>query len=185
MEKEKRNRTERMVLIALFSTLTWIGAYLRVDFIPPIPFTLQTLMVIMAGLILGPRDAPLSQGVYLLLGLSGVPVFTGGGGPGYILRPTFGFILGFVLAAAVVGRLSSLLTKPSFYKCLGIAVVGMGAIYLVAIPYLYLLNQLIFKTPVSLVQLTMGMVPFMLGDLAKSLVIAGVTPAILTRIRDL
>ena len=62
MEKEKRNRTERMVLIALFSTLTWIGAYLRVDFIPPIPFTLQTLMVIMAGLILGPRDAPLSQG---------------------------------------------------------------------------------------------------------------------------
>ena len=91
---EKRNRTERIVLIALFSTLTWIGAYLRIDFIPPIPFTLQTLMVVMAGLILGPRDAPLSQGVYLLLGLSGVPVFTQGGGPGYILRPTFGFFFG-------------------------------------------------------------------------------------------
>ena len=61
----------------------------------------------------------------------------------------------------------------------------MGAIYLVPIPYLYLLNQLILKTPVSLGQLTLGMVPFLLGDLLKALVIAGVAPAILTRLRDL
>lgn len=174
-----------MVLIALFSTLTWIGAYLRIDFVPPIPFTLQTLMVIMAGLILGPRYAPLSQGVYLILGLSGVPVFTQGGGPGYILRPTFGFILGFVLAAWVVGRLGSLLTKPSFLKCLGIALAGMGAIYLVALPYLYLLNLLVLKTPASFLQLTLGVIPFMISDLLKSLVVAGVAPAILTRIDDL
>ncbi len=182
---EQKNRTERIVLIALFSTLTWIGAYLRIEFIPPIPFTLQTLMVVMAGLILGPRDAFLSQGVYLLLGLSGVPVFTQGGGPGYILRPTFGFLLGFVLAAAAVGWLGRLMGKPSFGKCLGIALAGMGIIYLVAIPYIYLLNQLVLKTPVSFTQLTVGMVPFMLGDLLKSLVIAGVTPTILLRIRDL
>jgi len=52
---DKRTRTEKLVLVALFSTLTWVGAYIRVPVLPEVPFTLQTLMVIMAGLILGPR----------------------------------------------------------------------------------------------------------------------------------
>ena len=178
----KRNRTERMVLIALFSTLTWIGAYLRIDFLPPVPFTLQTLMVIMAGLILGARYAALSQGIYVLLGLIGVPVFTQGGGPGYLLRPGFGFILGFVLAAALVGWLGSKFVKLSFFNSFLLSLVGMVAIYLMGIPYIYLINILVLKNPVPILKILLGMLPFMVGDVIKSLIVAGVAPVIVERV---
>ncbi len=182
---KKRNRTEKMVLTALFSTLTWIGAYLQINFIPPVPFTLQTLMVMMSGLILGPRYAALSQGIYVLLGLIGVPVFTQGGGPGYLLRPSFGFILGFVLAAALTGWLGSVLKKPTFLNCFGISLAGMVAVYLIGVPHIYLINLFVLKNPVPFFQIVLGMLPFMVGDIAKSLVVAGVTPTILDRLSNI
>lgn len=182
---EKRKRTEKMVLVALFSTLTWIGAYLRIDIIPPVPFTLQNLMVMMAGVILGPRYAPLSQLVYLFLGLVGVPVFSQGGGLSYVLRPGFAFILGFVGAAAVVGALSSLVRKPTFLRCFAITLTGMIVIYLVALPYLYLLNHLVLNEPVPFKQLALGLTPFFLGDLLKALLIAGLIPPLWRRLPEL
>jgi len=176
---------ERLVLVALFSTLTWIGANLRISLIPPVPFTLQNLMVIMAGIMLGPRDAVFSQLVYLLLGLAGAPVFSQGGGFSYILQPGFGFILGFVGAAAVVGGLSRLLRKPAFWPCFGLALTGMLIIYLIALPYLYLLNRLVLAQPVGLVQLAVGLSPFFLGDLIKAFVIAGLIPPLWARLQEL
>ena len=181
----KRNRTEKMVLVALFSTLTWIGAYLRVDFFPPVPFTLQNFMVVMAGILLGPRYGALSQAVYLLLGLAGIPVFTQGGGLGYVLRPGFGFILGFVCAAAVVGGLSKLFPKLTVVNSFGLALSGMIVIYLVAVPYLYLLNHLVLKEPVAFGQIVLAMLPFLLGDLLKALLIAVLIPPLRLRLRDL
>jgi biotin transport system substrate-specific component len=182
---QKRKRTEKMVLVALFSALTWIGAYLRVEIIPPVPFTLQNLMVIMAGVLLGPRYAPLSQLVYLLLGLVGVPVFSQGGGLSYIFRPGFGFVLGFVGAAAVVGALSALVRKPTFLKCFGLTLTGMLVIYLIALPYLYFLNHLVLNEPVSLGQLALGLTPFLLGDLIKALLIAGLIPPLWRRLPEI
>ena len=73
---ERRSQTERLVLVALFAAMTWIGAYIRLPILPDVPFTLQTLMVIMSGLFLGPRYAFYSQGLYLMMGLVGLPVFT-------------------------------------------------------------------------------------------------------------
>lgn len=182
---QKRKRTEKMVLVALFSALTWLGAYLRVEIIPPVPFTLQNLMVIMAGIMLGPRYAPLSQLVYLLLGLVGVPVFSQGGGLSYVFRPGFGFILGFVGAAAVVGVCSPLIRKPTFLKCFGLTLTGMLVIYLIALPYLYFLNHLVLKQPVAFTQLALGMTPFLLGDLVKALLIAGLVPPLWRRLPEL
>lgn len=179
---QKRKRTEKIVLVALFSALTWIGAYLRVEIIPPVPFTLQNFMVIMAGVLLGPRYAPLSQLVYLFLGLVGVPVFSQGGGISYILRPGFGFILGFVGAAAVVGALSTLVRKPSFLKCFALTCTGMLVIYLIALPYLYLLNLLVLNAPVAFGQLALGLTPFLLGDLIKALLLAVLIPPLWYRL---
>lgn len=182
---ENRKRTEKMVLVALFSTLTWIGAYLRIDLIPPVPFTLQNMMVIMAGILLGPRYAAISQLVYVLLGLVGVPVFSQGGGFGYVFRPGFGFVLGFIGAAIVVGGLTTMIGKPTFGKCFALTLTGMIVIYLIALPYLYLLNHLVLKEPVALYQLALGLTPFLLGDLVKALFIAGLVPPLWRRLSEL
>ncbi len=69
----------------------------------PVPVTMQNLFVVMSGMLLGPRAGATSQAVYLLMGLMGLPVFSGGGGPGYVMSPTFGYLLGFIAASAVSG----------------------------------------------------------------------------------
>ena len=181
---ERRSQTERLVLVALFAALTWIGAYIRLPILPDVPFTLQTLMVIMSGLFLGPRYAFYSQGLYLMMGLVGLPVFTGGtGGPSYVLQPTFGFLLGFLPEAALVGAVSRIrVLKSEFLRCLIASLLGTIALYTVATPYLYLIKKLVLKTPVPFWGLVLAMVPFMVADLLKSLVAATVVPKVMQRI---
>src|SRR5512139_4019246 len=94
-----------MSLVALFAALSGISAFIRLP-TPYIPLTLQPLMVMFSGLLLGGRLGALSQLVYVLVGLLGIPIFAHGGGPGYVLQPTFGFLLGFILGAYVIGRLT-------------------------------------------------------------------------------
>ena len=69
----------------------------------PVPITLQTFFVLAAGIYLGGRDAALSQLGYLALGAVGLPVFAGGAGAAHLLGPTAGYLLGFPLAAGLVG----------------------------------------------------------------------------------
>lgn len=86
-------RTRKLVYTALFAALTAVGAFLRI----PMGYssvTLQYLFTAMAGLLLGRKWGALSQAVYVLLGLVGLPIFTMGGGFGYVFQPTFGFLLG-------------------------------------------------------------------------------------------
>ena len=94
-----------MTLCALFTALITVGAFVQIQF-PVVPITLQTLFVILCALLLGARRSAVSVGLYLFLGLAGLPVFTKGGGPGYVLQPTFGYLLGFLVAAVAVGFLS-------------------------------------------------------------------------------
>ena len=93
-----------LVIIPLLTALTAVGGYVRAP-LPPVPFTLQTLFVYLAGGLLPPGAAALSQGLFLFLGLAGLPIFGLGGGPGYVLQPTFGYLLAFPLAAGLVSRL--------------------------------------------------------------------------------
>ncbi|HOO47090.1 MAG TPA: biotin transporter BioY, partial [Deltaproteobacteria bacterium] len=80
-------------LIPICSALTAAGAFIKIP-IAPVPITLQNFFVILSGIILGPKAGALSQIVYIIIGLIGLPVFSGGGGPSYIFKPTFGYILG-------------------------------------------------------------------------------------------
>ncbi|HCD71273.1 MAG TPA: BioY family transporter, partial [Thermovirga lienii] len=81
-----------MVLAAMFAVLTTVGAYIRVP-MPVVPFTLQTAFVLLAGVLLGSRIGALSQVLYIIIGLLGLPVFAGGaGGLQTVFRPTFGFL---------------------------------------------------------------------------------------------
>jgi len=89
-----------------FALLTVIGAKIRVPLpFTPVPGTLQTIPVLLAGILLGARAGASSQILYLSLGMAGIPVFAlAGAGPAYLLGPTGGFLPGFVAAAFVTGR---------------------------------------------------------------------------------
>ena len=92
----------KLVYTALLAALTAAGAFIRIP-IGISVITLQFLFTAMAGVLLGPGGGALSQGVYVALGLVGLPIFTAGGGFGYVLQPSFGFLLGLIPAAAVIG----------------------------------------------------------------------------------
>ena len=95
-----------LVFTALLTALTVVGALLtfNLPFVTSVPFTLQVLAVLLAGLLLGPARGALSQGLYLFLGALGLPVFHGlTGGIGLLVGPTGGYLLGYPLAAAVAG----------------------------------------------------------------------------------
>src|SRR5258707_1130777 len=107
-------RVARVAQIVGFTLLSVIGAKIRVP-IPftPVPATLQILPVLLAGLFLGARGGAASQIAYLALGLAGVPVFAlPGGGPGYLLGPTGGYLIGFVAAAFVTGTVCGRDPRP-------------------------------------------------------------------------
>lgn len=128
--------TRRLVSIAVFTALIIVGGLLSVY----IPFTqvklsFQTVFVIMAGLCLGGRDGALAVLVYIAMGLIGLPVFTQGGGIGYVLMPSFGYLLGFPLGALVSGYLCSRSKKPTRGRAFAASLVGMIPIYVIGISY--------------------------------------------------
>lgn len=124
-----QGKVKELVLFSLFTALTAIGAFIRVP-VPLCPFTLQLLFTTLSGLILGSRKGAASVAVYVALGLSGVPVFTQGGGPGYIFQPTFGYLLGFIAGAWLTGKLSEHMEKLSFARILFANLAGLLVVYL-------------------------------------------------------
>ncbi len=164
------SRTRNIVLISLTVALTTAGAYLRIP-VGPVPISLQTLFVLLSGALLGPWLGAAAMVSYIILGLIGLPLFTGGGGPQYILSPTFGFLLSFPVSAMIVGLL---LKSPhgnggrSMGRKLFAMAIGTGAVYLVGVPWLGLNLFLIQGKKVGFqALLMMGMVPFLPGDILK------------------
>lgn len=160
------------MMAAVLAVLSWVSLPLPFT---PVPLTLQTLGVLLAGALLGPRYGVLATGIYLLLGFVGVPVFHGGtGGPGILFGPTGGFLWGFLPAAFVVGwfargvgqggRGSAGLSRAcdSFKLVSGLAL-GSAVIYLVGLPWLSAVTGLgLWETLVA------GLLPYLPGDLLKA-----------------
>ena len=137
--------TRDITFIALFAALISVGAFIKLDI--PLPlytmhFTLQWLFVLMAGFFLGSKKGAISVLVYVLIGLAGVPVFAVGGGIGYVLRPGFGFLLGFILAAYLIGLITEKMKAKTLIQLLVPATVGLIAYYSVGAVYFYLIKNL-------------------------------------------
>jgi biotin transport system substrate-specific component len=124
----KNSRLRNLLLTAVFAALTAVGAFVRIGTV-----TLQVFFACTAGMLLGPVWGTASQGLYVLLGLLGLPLFTHGGWFMYVVQPTFGFLLGLLPLAAVTGFLSRYPRIP-LYLC---AAGGLVALYAVALPYFY------------------------------------------------
>jgi len=166
-------------LIPICSALTAAGAFIKIP-IAPVPITLQNFFVILSGILLGPKAGAMSQVVYIIVGLIGLPVFSGGGGPSYIFKPTFGYILGFVAASAISGYMM----KPGTFnygRVFGASALGMLAIYLVGVPYLALyLYFIVHNTEAVSIAVKTGMLFFLPGDLVKCIVLAMILPRLVT-----
>lgn len=119
------------ILSALFAALITVGTYIKIP-TPLLPLTLQTLFVVLSGLVLGHKFGPVSVLVYIGAGLAGLPVFTGS-----VFNPTFGYIIGFVFGSGLAGYIAE-----RFRPCLSTwilgALAGIAVIYAVGIPYYYI-----------------------------------------------
>ncbi|MFI5339451.1 MAG: biotin transporter BioY [Candidatus Methylomirabilales bacterium] len=157
--------------VAAFAVMTALGAHVRIP-LPwtPVPITLQTFFVQLAGATLGPTLGPASQAVYLLAGATGLPVFAGGGsGLLHLLRGvTTGYLIGFVVATALVGRLVRLRRDPGFQWILLSMAAGSLVVY--ACGVFWLAWSLGLSLPSAIAQ---GMLPFLVGDAVKTCAAAG------------
>jgi biotin transport system substrate-specific component len=151
-----------MIYAALFGALTAIGAFIVIP-LQPVPITLQSLFTCLAGILLGSSVGAMSQIVYVLLGIIGLPVFAGGkAGIGVLLGPTGGYLLGFIAAALVIGQIVRMKRNPGLLWLILALVAGNLAIYLLGI------TQLILTTHLSVYQaLIIGLLPFLPGDIFK------------------
>jgi biotin transport system substrate-specific component len=162
------SRVWQVAAVLAFVALTAIAARLAVP-VPgsPVPVTLQTLAVSLAGALLGPGLGAASQALYVALGAVGAPVFAVGGGIGYLMGPTGGYLLAFPLAAAVTGLLAGNASDRSVRGTarLGIAIF-LGTVVIFGGGWL----QLALLTHDPARAFAVGVQPFLLGDVLKVLV---------------
>jgi len=136
MKKKSKLTVYSLILCALFAALIAVGAFIKIP-IPYVPFTLQMLFTTLAGIILGPKYGALSVAVYILIGLCGVPVFTEGGGPGYVLQPTFGYLIGFLIGTFVTGLITHHVSNPSLKRLLLANFSGLVIVYVCGVIYYF------------------------------------------------
>lgn len=152
---------KNIVLVLSFAIVTGVAAQLKLE-IGVVPITMQTLAVLLSGALLGSKRGALSQITYFLMGLAGLPWFARGGGMAYLMSPTFGYIIGFVLAAYSIGWLC----ERGFDRQVKTAILAMliGNILLYIPGLLWLAKFIGFKKV-----LAVGLYPFIPGDLVKIL----------------
>jgi len=156
-----------MVYASVFGAATAVGAFLVVP-LPPIPMTLQTFFLAVAAGLLGGNLGALSQVVYVLLGIMGLPVFAGGkAGFGVLLGPTGGYLIGFIAGAYVIGRLIHAGKRTGFLKAFLCMAVGTMVIYAFGITHLCLAAKMTLQKA-----LAVGMIPFLFGDALKMILAA-------------
>lgn len=145
--KDKLLDTKSLVLCALFTSLIAAGAFIRIP-VPLVPFTMQFMFTNLAGLLLGGRRGFISVLLYIIIGLAGIPVFTQGGGPGYVLQPTFGYILGMALGTWLAGLIADR-GGGSIKTYLAAGLLNLIAVYVTGMIYLYFIKDLYLGTPIS------------------------------------
>ena len=142
-------RLREMVLCGLFIALVAVGALIRIPVGSDV-YTLQFMFTLLAGLLLGARLGALAVGTYVVMGLVGIPVFASGGGPSYVLQPTFGYLVGFTIQAWGCGKLARQGTaEVTLSRLLGINLVGMVIVYVLGISYFWLSSNYLVQAPIG------------------------------------
>ena len=166
-------KTKDMVLVSIFAALAVVGAKISIP-IPPVPVTLQLFVCCFAGILLGSKLGLLSQIVYILIGLLGLPVFAGtSSGPAYILSPTFGYVIGFALTTYTVGKISEKSSNFNIKTALISVFSGIVVTYLIGVPYMYFIIRLYMGKNITIMYaMEKGLLPFILKDVLLGIVVA-------------
>jgi len=160
------------VYASLLAALTAAGAYMIIP-IGPVPISLQTLFVYLTGLLLGSRWGAAGVAVYLLAGACGLPVFAGGtGGIGRLLGPTGGYLLGYLAAAFIIGFITERAPRRRLVDAAAM-IAGTLVIYAPGVVWLKIVTGMTFSQAV-----TLGMLPFLMGDGLKILAAVAVAGAV-------
>ncbi len=173
----KRKELISAVLVSLFAALIIAGTYIRVP-LPPVPITLQTLFVLLAGMLLPLPLSLYSVLLYLALGAIGLPVFSSGGGLAALTGPTAGYMWGWIPAVIVCGlmgkkRFSGF--KAEMAYLLLTALLADVALYIPGLLWLGLSRHMDLTKTISA-----GLLPFIVGDVVKMVVAAAVS----TKLRE-
>jgi biotin transport system substrate-specific component len=169
------DRVRDAVLVCGFAAFTGLAAQVVIPLpYTPVPLTGQTFAVLLGAAALGWRRALVGMVLYLAVGLTGwVPWFSEGkGGPETVRMPSFGYLLGFIAAAALVGWLAGRGWDRTPPRTVLTMVVGNLVIYAVGVPWLMAAVGVDLGKAIAL-----GVTPFVAGDLLKIVVAAGVLPA--------
>lgn len=150
-------------VIALGSALLWASAKVQVPFWP-VPMTMQTYVVLTLGALFGWRLGGATVAAYLAEGIIGLPVFAGtpakGIGVAYMAGPTGGYLVGYLVAAVLVGVLLEHCSKPGIWRTA--MAIGVGELTILAVGCAWLAVQLGAKDALAL-----GFGPFLIGDAVK------------------
>jgi biotin transport system substrate-specific component len=163
------------ILVAAGTLALAVAAKVQVPFWP-VPVTLQSLVVLALGAAYGWRLAGVTLVAYLLEGAAGLPVFAGGSGLAYMMGPTGGYLVGFALAAMLVGYLAQKGADKRSITMFGAMLAGAALIYVPGIAWLSGFTGLEKAVAV-------GFVPFLVGDALKAALAAAIFPAIWSLLR--
>lgn len=154
----------KMVFASLFAAMMAVGAYIKIPVpVSPVPITLQTFFILLAGAILGARWGTISVIVYLLLGIAGLPVFSGGSsGLGMFFGPTGGYLIGFIFGAFIIGFLCDRYGRDKVHLNMLFMLAGLFAIYLFGVLQLMNVASLSFPEAIAL-----GLIPYIPGAILK------------------
>lgn len=142
------SKTKTLVYCGLFTALIAVGAFIKIP-IPVVPFTLQYLFTMMAGLLLGPKLGAMAVTFYMLLGLIGLPIFAEGGGLWYIFKPSFGYIIGFIVGTFVTGYIAEHMKKKNVGDYLVANFAGLFFVYAIGMIYYYIICNFVINTPIA------------------------------------
>ena len=173
-----RLSTRGMIYASLFGALTAMGALVSIP-LQPVPVTLQTLFLYLAGSLLGGSLGALSQLIYLVLGVIGLPVFSGGkAGLGVFLGPTGGYLVGFVAGAYVTGKIVRWRENPGLVWVVFAMLAGTAAVYALGVLQLVVVGKLPVEKAAAV-----GVLPFLPGDALKIAAASVITLKVRDRIR--
>jgi biotin transport system substrate-specific component len=164
-------RVRHILLIAAGALFIYLTARLTIPR-DPVPWTGQTFGILVVGGALGARRGFAAIALYVLLGLVGLPFFAEGkGGSAVLLGPSGGYLIGFLLAGTLVGRLAELGWDRRLGGALAMMLIGSFVIYAVGLPWLSASLHLTSNETIS-----NGLTPFLAWDVAKLVVAAGIFP---------
>jgi biotin transport system substrate-specific component len=175
--------TQDVVLVSGFALLTALAAQIEIPLgFTPVPLTGQTFAVLLAGAVLGMRRGALSQLVYWFAGLTGLPFYSGGvGGWKSGTGATLGYLVGFIVAAGAIGYLAENKQDRNFATSLPAMLLGSTIIYAFGATWLaHKINVPLANGDTNAISL--GVAPFLIGDLLKALIAAGLTSTVWTAV---